>query len=91
MVTLAYTRLPDDLGIEALTVAMGTPLEVSGAVHLPKNCASRLKQTKLKGLDEPVTLLRLENFSAAVDERKEKLKAVLKVYGNPIELDAEQT
>ena len=91
MVTLAYTGLPDDLGIEALTVAMGTPLEVSGAVHLPKNCASRLKQAKLKGLDEPVTLLRLENFSAAVDERKDKLKAALKVYGNPIELDAEQT
>jgi len=91
MVTLAYTGLPDDLGIEALTVAMGTPLEVSGAVHLPKNCASRLRQAKLKGIDEPVTLLRLENFSAAVDERKEKLKAALKVYGHPIELDAEQT
>ena len=30
MVTLAYTGLPDDLGIEALTVAMGTPLEVFG-------------------------------------------------------------
>jgi glycolate oxidase FAD binding subunit len=91
MVTLAYTGLPDDLAIEALTVAMGTPVEVSGAAHLPKACARRLKQAKLQGLDEPVTLLRLENFSAAVNERKEKLKAALKVYGTPIELNAEET
>jgi len=91
MLTLAYTGLPDDLAIEALTAAMATPIEVSGAVHLPKNCASRLKQRQLKGLEQPVTLLRLETFAAAIDERKEKLKAALKVYGTPIELDSELT
>jgi glycolate oxidase FAD binding subunit len=91
MLTLAYTGLPDDLAIEAMAAIMGTSLEVSGAVHLPKNCATRLKQPQLKDIDQPVTLLRLETFSTSIGERKEKLKAALKVYGTPIELDAEAT
>lgn len=91
MLTLAYTGLPDDLAIEALTAIMATSLEVSGAVHLPKNCAARLAQPKLKGINQSVTLLRLENFSSAIDERKQKVKAALKVYGTPMELDAEAT
>jgi glycolate oxidase FAD binding subunit len=91
MLTLAYVGLPDDLAIEALTVAMGTPLEVTGAVHLPKNCAERLREPELKRLGQSVTLLRLETFATAIDERKEKLKTALKVYGAPLELDSEQT
>ncbi len=91
MQTLAFLGLPDDLAIEALTVAMKTPLEVSGAVHLPKNCAARIRTPKLKGLGQSLTLLRLETFAAAIDQRKEKLKAALKVYGAPIELDPEET
>lgn len=91
MQTLAYIGLPDDLAIEALGIAMATPLEVTGAVHLPKNCAERLKVPKLKGVRHSLTLLRLETFSTSIDERKEKLKTALKVYGNPIELDPEET
>ncbi len=33
----------------------------------------------------------MKTFSTAIDERKEKLKAALKVYGTPMELDAEAT
>lgn len=91
MLTLAYAGLPDDLAIEALTAVMGTPLEVSGAVHLPKNCAARLTHPELKHIDQSITLLRLETFSSALDERKEKLKKALKVYGTPIEIDSEAT
>jgi glycolate oxidase FAD binding subunit len=91
MQTLAFVGLPDDLAIEALTVAMKTPLEVSGAVHVPKNCAARIRTPKLKGLGQSLTLLRLETFAAAIDQRKEKLKAALKVYGAPIELGPEET
>lgn len=91
MQTLAFVGLPDDLAIEALGIAMATPLEVSGAVHLPKNCAERLKVPKLKGVGQSLTLLRLETFSTSIDERKEKLKTALKVYGKPIELDPEET
>ena len=91
MQTLAYVGLPDDLAIEALSVAMATPLEVSGAVHLPKNCAGRLRVPKLQGIGKSLTLLRLETFSTSIDERREKLKAALKVYGKAIELDQEET
>jgi glycolate dehydrogenase FAD-binding subunit len=91
MQTLAFAGLPDDLAIEAMNVAMATPLEISGAVHLPRNCAVRPRTPKLKGLNRSLTLLRLETFAAAIEERKEKLKAALKVYGTPIELDSEET
>jgi glycolate oxidase FAD binding subunit len=91
MQTLAFVGLPDDLAIEAMNVAMATPLEVSGAVHLPRNCAARIRTPKIRGLGQSLTLLRLETFAAAIDERREKLKAALKVYGAPVELDAEET
>ncbi|MBS0233131.1 MAG: FAD-binding protein [Proteobacteria bacterium] len=91
MQTLAFVGLPDDLAIEAMNVALATPLEISGAVHLPRNCAARIRTPKIKGLDKPLTLLRLETFAAAIDERREKLKGALKVYGAPIELDSEET
>ena len=91
MQTLAFGGLPDDLAVEALNIAMSTPLEVSGAVHLPRNCAARLRTPKLKGIDQPLTLLRLETFAGAIEQRKEKLKAALKVYGTPVELDSEES
>jgi glycolate oxidase FAD binding subunit len=91
MQTLAFVGLPDDLAIEALNIAMNTPLEVSGAVHLPKNCAARLRTRKLQGVHQSLTLVRLETFAAAIDDRREKLKAALKVYGAPIELDSEES
>lgn len=91
MQTLAFVGLPDDLAIEAMNVAMATPLEVSGAVHLPRNCAARIRTPKISGLDQSLTLLRLETFAAAIDERREKLKAALKVYGTPLDLGPEET
>ena len=89
LATLAYPGLPDDIAVEVMTAAMATPYEASGAVHLSKAAAARLKSRKLKGIDQPVTLLRLENFSTSVEERGEKLKAALKIYGSPLELDSE--
>jgi glycolate oxidase FAD binding subunit len=91
MLTLVYRTLPDDLAIEALTTAMGTPFEVSGAVHLPKGAAVRLQHGKLKALDQSLTLLRLENFVASIAYRKDKLAEALKVYGTPLELGTEDT
>lgn len=89
MTTLVYRGLPDDFAIEALTAAMGTPYEVSGAVHLPRQVAARLKTPKLQNIGEALTLLRLENFAGAVAYRKDKLKAALKVYGEPLMLEPE--
>ena len=91
LVTLVFRGLPDDLAIETLTVAMGTPYEVTGSAHLPKNVAARLTQPRLKRLGDAVTLLRLENFAASLDYRKDKLAEALKVYGTPLELNPEES
>lgn len=91
LTTLVYRGLPDDFAIEALTAAMGTPFEVSGAAHLPRAVAARLGQPKLKALGDALTILRLENFSGAVAYRKEKLKEALKIYGTPLEVGPEES
>lgn len=91
MMTLVYRGLPDDLAIEALTTAMGTPFEVTGAAHLPKGAAVRLQHAKLKALDQSLTLLRLENFAASIAYRKDKLAEALKVFGTPLEFGSDDT
>lgn len=91
VVTLAYPRLPDDLAAEAMTAAMATPFDVSAAAHLPKTAAGRLTHPKLKALGESLTLIRLETFAAFLAGRSGKLKDALKVYGAPLELNAEDS
>ncbi len=91
MLTLVYRDLPDDLAIEALTTAMGTPFEVTGAVHLPKEAAGRLSNVQLASLGQSLTLVRIENFASSVEYRKEKLKDALRIFGTPIELASEPT
>lgn len=80
-VTLVWQGLPDDIAVEVLTTAVGTPFEVSGAVHLPAVPASRLQLSQLRSLGTSLTLLRLENFASAVAYRTEALRTALKVYG----------
>lgn len=88
-VTLLYPELPDDLAVELMCTAMGTPFEVSGAVHLTAALADRLP-TKPAGVSGvPLTALRIENFVGSVAYRKEALATALKVYGAPLELNYE--
>ncbi|MFN0218869.1 MAG: FAD-binding protein [Hyphomicrobium sp.] len=84
--TLVFQNLPDDLAIEALTTAMGTPFEASGAAHIPARVASRLATPAVAGAHVALTLLRLETFSATIMERRSKLAAALKIFGAPMTL-----
>ncbi|MGQ0457830.1 MAG: FAD-binding protein [Hyphomicrobium sp.] len=84
--TLVFSGLPDDLAIEALTTAMGTPFEASGAAHLPKRVAARLTTPALSGANNALTLLRLEHFAASISYRRDKLAAALKIFGAPMTL-----
>lgn len=79
--TLVIFGLPDEIGVEVLCQAMGTPYEVSGALHLQQAAASRLWHSGIRGGGASATLLRLEGFDKAVGQRIEKLKQQLKVYG----------
>lgn len=89
MATLVYAGLPEDIAVELLSLSAGTPFEVSGAVHLSQAVASRLATAPLVGLRTSLTALRIENFMKSVRYRKERLKNLLKAYGQPMELDLE--
>src|SRR6476469_2398436 len=67
----------------AMTAALGSPFDVSGAAHLP-NSAFRPAVGALAGLGAPgqaVTLLRLEGIAASAAHRAASLAKVLAPYG----------
>ncbi len=84
--TLVFFGLPDDIGVELLTTAMGTPYEVSGAVHLQQSVAGRLAYEALRMQGRSITAIRIENFSSSIAYRRDRLKDELKAYGRAHEL-----
>jgi glycolate oxidase FAD binding subunit len=75
--TLLLHGLDDARAGEAMSAAMASSCDVSGAAHLPAAVASRCD-----GLDrgEAVTVLRLEGVAPSVRHRRDALAAVLKPY-----------
>jgi glycolate oxidase FAD binding subunit len=69
--------LDDQRAIAALSAALGSPYEVSGAAHLPAGIGGSSAQT----------LLRFENFPASIDYRFAALAGVLHAYGKPRRID----
>jgi glycolate oxidase FAD binding subunit len=80
--TLALAGLPDEIATEAMCAALGSPFEVTGAVHLQAGLARRLWHAGLRSAGQPVTALRLENFESFVGYRAGRLKELLKAYGD---------
>ncbi|MGH6816735.1 MAG: glycolate oxidase subunit GlcE [Hyphomicrobiaceae bacterium] len=85
--TLVLAGLPDEIAAEAMCAALGTPFEVSGAVHLQEALVERLQHTDLQAVGRAVTALRLENFAKFVDARMAKLREVLAPFGESYVLD----
>ncbi len=79
--TLVLFGLTDDLATEVMCQAMGTPYEVSGAVHLPQAMAQRLRTAELRDPGKAVTALRIENLASFVEYRSGKLRDHLAPYG----------
>ena len=73
-VTLLLENLDPGRAVEALCAAMGAPVEVSGAAHLPPGAA------KTQGFATAITALRLEGFAPSIAERYERLAGLLKSY-----------
>lgn len=88
-ITLLFFGQLDDVAIELLTAAVGTPYEVTGAVHLQQGIAERLRYEAIRDQGKSVTAIRLENFTRALNYRKQKVREVLQAYGRCHELNRE--
>jgi len=75
--TLHCAGLDDATAIRALTTALGTPFEVTGAAHLQRGEGGA-----------PVTMIRIEGFADSVTYRAGQLKAALADFG-PFEVDTD--
>jgi glycolate oxidase FAD binding subunit len=81
--TLVLRGLDDISANRAMTAALGSPFDVSGAAHVP-NSAFRAGLGALADLGSPgqaVTLLRLEGITASAAHRAASLGAVLGSFG----------
>ncbi|WP_253590512.1 MULTISPECIES: FAD-binding protein [unclassified Bradyrhizobium] len=81
--TLLLRGLDDITANKAMTAALGSPFDVSGAAHLPGS-ALRTGGGALAGLaasGQPVTLVRLEGISASAAHRAASLSQTLSSYG----------
>jgi len=85
--TLLFIGLTDQVAVDAMCAALGTPYEVSGTVHLHSDFASRLVDEELLRRPTPVTALRLENSNASLDYRSKQLADSLAAFGAAVELD----
>jgi glycolate oxidase FAD binding subunit len=81
--SLVLRSLDDLAANRAMTKALGSPFDVSGAAHVPSSSL----RGEVKGLDqlgsprEAVTLLRLEGIAASVLHRAKALAETLKSFG----------
>ncbi|WP_375785305.1 FAD-binding protein [Bradyrhizobium sp. Pha-3] len=81
--TLVLRGLDDVTANKAMTAALGSPFDVSGAAHLPGS-ALRSGTGALAGLaasGQPVTLVRLEGISASAAHRAASLSQTLSSFG----------
>jgi len=89
--TVILLGLPDEFAVEAMCTAMSSQFEVTGAVHLQPALVARLEHASLRSQGKAVTAVRVENFAKSVRYRTEKIKQLLKAYGELHELDRENS
>jgi glycolate oxidase FAD binding subunit len=81
--TLLLRGLDDAAANKAMTAALGSPFDVSGAAHLPKS-AFRARTEGLgdiAGQGEALTVLRLEGITASAAHRAGSLRELLAPFG----------
>lgn len=81
--TLLLRGLDDAVANKAMTAALGSPFDVSGAAHLPTS-AFRSKVEGLgdiAGQSEALTVLRLEGITASAAHRAGSLRELLAPFG----------
>lgn len=86
--TVLVEGLDDAEACLAMSAALGSPADVSGAAHLPDHIASFFD-----GLPKPeaATVLRLEGFAPSVAHRKDALAALMKPFGPVVLLEEKES
>lgn len=74
--TISIQGLDDARAVEALSAALGSPFEPSGAAHVPAHAGEPAR-----------TLVRLENLDASMSYRVAEMKKVLAPFGRPMQLN----
>jgi glycolate oxidase FAD binding subunit len=77
--TLLVPGLADRAAASAMTAALGSADDVSGAAHLPAPVAGRLLRSAAGG--GAVTALRLEGVPVSIAQRRRMLEVLLKPFG----------
>ena len=77
--TLVITGLDAASGVAAISAALGSPYGVSGAAFLPADAASRVPALAAGG--RSVAIARIEDFSASVAYRTDRLRSDLAGFG----------
>jgi glycolate dehydrogenase FAD-binding subunit len=87
MRTIICFGLDDRTAVEALCLALGTPFEVSGTVHMHDGLAAHFSEREIASSAKSVTAIRVENFPASARYRSNRLKQMLQAYAPSLELD----
>lgn len=87
--TLLILGLDDATAARAMSTAVGSYYDVSGAAHLPADIAARV--SAVAGAGQAVTALRLEGVPPSIRHRRAKLEGLLGPFGVLGALEAEET
>jgi glycolate oxidase FAD binding subunit len=79
--TVAVAGLEDAAAVRAMTAAMGSSCDVSGAAHLPAAVAGAVPLVGAAGSGRAMTLLRLEGVAPSVAHRQAALTEIVKPFG----------
>jgi glycolate oxidase FAD binding subunit len=82
--TLLVLGLDDATAMKAMSVAMGSSCEISGAAHMPAVVAARASDA---GGKRAITALRLEGVPPSIAHRRQVLEALMKPFGPVVVLD----
>lgn len=85
--TVIVRGLGDAAAVAALSRALGSAHEVSGAAHLPERAAARSAVPQVASAGAAVTAIRVEGFEPSVRYRVERLRAELSPLGEVGELE----
>ena len=89
--TVLVLGLDDDEAMQAMSKALGSSNEVSGAAHLPEAAAKGSKVSHVAGTGRSVTAFRVEGPGPSVEHRCRALTELWKDWGDVEELHSENS